>query len=139
MSSFRTWLVVVGPGAARQYDESEWRGAVVVVERGAIELECLSGGCRRFGRGAVLWLSPLPLRELRNTGAETAVLRAVARRTPKTSQGGQVMAIDPQDAYAALVASHLADADVTSRGCSARTCSRRSGRCSPCSSTAGPS
>jgi hypothetical protein len=81
VTAFRTWLVVVGPGSTRAYDASEWRGALVIVERGAIELECVRGGRGEYGRGALLWLSPLPLRVLRNRGAESAVLRAVVRGT----------------------------------------------------------
>jgi hypothetical protein len=72
--------IAVSPGRERAYDAAEWGGALVVVERGEIELESLRGGRRRFGRGAVLSLSGLPLRTLRNRGREPALLVAVSRR-----------------------------------------------------------
>ena len=72
--------IVVEAGTARLADEREWRDAVVVVDRGEIELECAAGGRRRFTAGAVLWLTGIDLRVLHNRGAEPAVLVAVARR-----------------------------------------------------------
>lgn len=72
--------MVVQPGDARAYDEAEWRGALVVVEQGAVELECERGGRRRFERGDVMWLDGLRLRALHNPGDQAAVLVAIARR-----------------------------------------------------------
>ena len=72
--------VEVEPGGARMYHEAEWRDSIVVVARGAIELECLGGSRYALERGAVLWLVGLPLRALRNGGADTAVLVAFSRR-----------------------------------------------------------
>jgi hypothetical protein len=60
----RVVVVVVAPGRERAFDDAEWRDALVVVERGEIELECLGGTCWRFGRGDVLWLIGLPVRTL---------------------------------------------------------------------------
>ncbi|MGZ6696693.1 MAG: hypothetical protein ACXVFL_13775, partial [Solirubrobacteraceae bacterium] len=71
--------VAVAPGRTRAYDEAEWRDAVVVVARGRIELEGLSGARRTFERGAVLWLVGLPLRALHNHGREPAVMIAFTR------------------------------------------------------------
>jgi hypothetical protein len=71
--------VVVPPGSARPYDPAEWEDAIVVVERGEIELECRAGHLARFRRGDILWLTGLPLRVLRNHGGEPAVLVAVSR------------------------------------------------------------
>jgi hypothetical protein len=77
---FEVRRVAVAPGRARPYDTAEWRDALVVVEQGRIELECL-GGCRlTFERGAVLWLTGLPLRALHNRGPEPAVIAAFTRR-----------------------------------------------------------
>jgi hypothetical protein len=78
--SFELRLVELGPGTQRVYDPEEWRGALVVVERGEVELECVRGGKRVFSSGAVLWLFGLPLRTLHNRGREAAVLSAVSRR-----------------------------------------------------------
>ncbi|WP_424533738.1 hypothetical protein ACOZ38_25720 [Sphaerisporangium viridialbum] len=78
--AFALRTVVVSPGRARVYDEAEWRDAIVVVERGRIELLCSDGRCRGFGRGEILWLHGLPVHVLYNPGAEPAVLVAVSRR-----------------------------------------------------------
>jgi hypothetical protein len=77
---FTTRRVLLEAGAARPTDEREWHDAIVVVECGEVELECAAGGRRRFGTGAVLWLTGIDLRVLHNRGAEPAVLVAVARR-----------------------------------------------------------
>jgi glyoxylate utilization-related uncharacterized protein len=77
---FKLRVVTVAPGRARDYAEAEWRDALVVVERGEIELETTGHTCWRFERGDVLWLSGLPLRALHNRGAEPARLVAVSRR-----------------------------------------------------------
>lgn len=75
----RARVVVVAPGDARPFDAREWRDALVVVERGEIELEGRSGAVYPFGCGAVLWLDGLPLRALRNRGGEPAELLALSR------------------------------------------------------------
>jgi hypothetical protein len=69
----------VAPGATRAYVEADWRDALVVVEEGEVELECLGGSRRTFCRGDVLCLAGLPLRALHNRGDVPAVLVAVAR------------------------------------------------------------
>jgi len=79
-ASFDLRVFAVAPGHERLYDEAEWRGALVVLERGEIELECVAGGRLRCHAGAVLWLVGLPLRALCNPGPETALLAAVSRR-----------------------------------------------------------
>lgn len=78
--------VTIAAGRSRAYDEHEWRDAVVVVERGYIELEGARGSRLRFLRGDVLWLQGLPLRAIHNPGRETAVLVAI-RRQHTTSAG----------------------------------------------------
>jgi len=77
---FRRRVVAVPPCGELAFDEAEWRDALVVVERGEIELVCLGGSRERFGRGDVLWLAGLPLGALRNPGCEPALLAAVSRR-----------------------------------------------------------
>ncbi|MGW4425970.1 hypothetical protein [Streptosporangium sp. NPDC004631] len=79
-SAFELRRIVLAPGFSADYDESEWRDAIVVVEQGEFEAEGLDGRRRRFGRGDVLWLADLPLRALRNPGRAAAVLVAVSRR-----------------------------------------------------------
>jgi hypothetical protein len=81
---FELRAVPVPAGSARSYDADEWRDALVLVERGAIELESLGGTRHHFERGDLLWLMDLPLRALHNQGSEPAVLLAVARRRQGT-------------------------------------------------------
>jgi hypothetical protein len=63
-----------------EYDEAAWRGALVVVLSGELELECRAGGRRQFDCGDILWLEGLELRRLSNRGAEPTVLLAISRR-----------------------------------------------------------
>ena len=81
--SFRTRTVTIRPGDSRPYDEQEWRDALVVVECGAVAVECRAGGRRVFGTGDVLWLTGMGVRALHNEGQESAVLVAVSRRGAK--------------------------------------------------------
>ena len=67
-------------GASRPHREADWEGALVVVEDGVIELECVRGGRRRFETGAVLWLSGIPLVAMHNPGPTAALVVAVFRR-----------------------------------------------------------
>jgi hypothetical protein len=80
--AFELRVVVLAPGHRRAHVHAGWRDALVVAERGELELECLGGSRRRFGRGSVLWLDGLPLRALHNPGRVPVVLVAVSRRRP---------------------------------------------------------
>jgi hypothetical protein len=79
-SAFERRVVELAPDHTLLYDSAEWRDAIVVVEQGQVELECLDGRRYCFGRGDMLWLERLPLRALRNRGCASAVLIAVSRR-----------------------------------------------------------
>jgi hypothetical protein len=81
--AFERRVVVLGPDYTWLYDDAEWRGAIVVVEQGQVELECLDGRRHCFGRGDVLCLDGLPLRALHNHGHTSTVLVAVSRRAAK--------------------------------------------------------
>ena len=76
---FELELVSVEPGATRPYRDDDWWDSLVVIEHGAVELECVRGGRRRFEAGAVMWLVGLPLVALHNPGPEPALLAAVSR------------------------------------------------------------
>ncbi len=76
---FDVRVVAIAPGERRAYDEAEWGDALVLVERGAIDLLGVSGARVSFSRGDTLWLAEVPLRALVNSGDEPAVLLAVAR------------------------------------------------------------
>jgi hypothetical protein len=71
--------VLVGPGRERLYEHGEWADAIVLVQAGEIELECVGGTRSRFGTGALLCFDSLPLRTLRNAGREPALLIALSR------------------------------------------------------------
>jgi hypothetical protein len=76
---FQVRRIVIDCGAEQAYDETEWVDAIVLVEEGEIELECVQGSRHRFGRGDVIWLVGLPLRVLRCAGPGPAILVAVSR------------------------------------------------------------
>ena len=76
---FQVRRIVVDCGAERPYDEAEWLDAVVLVEEGEVELECVQGSRHRFAGGDLLWLVGLPLRVLRCCGTGPVVLLAVSR------------------------------------------------------------
>jgi hypothetical protein len=78
-SRFQRQVVRLDPGCSRPYESSEWDDALVIVTSGGIELEGLSGRRWRFPRGAMLWLTDLPLKALHNPGDVTAELTAVSR------------------------------------------------------------
>ena len=78
-NGFDRRLVRLPPGCDRPFDESEWDDELVIVVCGSIELEGLTGRRWSFSRGAILWLTDLPLRALHNPGEDTAVLMAVSR------------------------------------------------------------
>jgi hypothetical protein len=80
LDAFEAHVVTVPPGGRRAHDDAEWRGALVVITQGEIELEMTDDTSCRLARGAVLWLTGLSLRALRNPGATPAVLVGVARR-----------------------------------------------------------
>ncbi|MBP2365736.1 hypothetical protein [Pseudonocardia parietis] len=77
--SFHTRTVTLTPGEARPHDEDDWRGALVVVDQGEIELCCSAGGSRIFGAGSVLWFTGLDLVSVRNPGSTDAVFRGITR------------------------------------------------------------
>jgi hypothetical protein len=83
--AFELLVVVLAPGRERAFEPVEWRDAIVVVERGEVELAGMSGGRARFAGGDVMCLSGISLRALRNRSQELAVLSVVRRRRPRLS------------------------------------------------------
>ncbi len=79
-ATFQRREVVLAPGSSRPYVDAHWRGALVTVQRGELEIECMRGGRRRFATGDILWFSDLGLRTMHNHGAEPTLLVAIARR-----------------------------------------------------------
>jgi hypothetical protein len=62
----RRRVVVFDAHERRPYRSVEWRGAIVHVRRGELELVGASGRRYRFGAGSILWLCDLPLIALGN-------------------------------------------------------------------------
>lgn len=80
-SAFRRRVVTISPDDWHAVVEDEWRDAIVVVERGEVELFC-SVASRRFDQGAVLCFEGLGLRAMHNPGPVDTVLVATSRRRP---------------------------------------------------------
>ncbi len=76
---FERWRLIIRPGEERRATGAEWAGAVVLVERGALAVECQAGGSRTFDAGDLLALGLLPLRSLRNRGMDELSLLAIRR------------------------------------------------------------
>ncbi len=77
---FRRRDVTIPAGARLAFVDAEWRGALVLVEQGEIDLCCSRGGSRRFPTGAVLFFDGLDLVALRNPGPVDTVIVALSRR-----------------------------------------------------------
>ncbi len=73
--------VTVAAGTRLEFVDAAWRGALVLVERGEVDLCCSRGGSRRFGAGAILFFDGLDLVALRNPGLVDTVLVALWRPT----------------------------------------------------------
>jgi hypothetical protein len=78
--------LVIEIAGDRSYDRREWAGALVVVEAGELELECVEGTTVRFHDGAVLFLDGLPIRSLRNRGPCPLRLSVVSKREPPSNR-----------------------------------------------------
>jgi hypothetical protein len=76
---FEQRRLVIGHAAVHGYDAREWSEALVVVERGVLELEWSSGARLCFEPGDTLSLSGLGLRGLRGAGAGPTVLVVLSR------------------------------------------------------------
>lgn len=71
--------VLLRPGAPRGFHAAEWQRALVIVERGVLELEWQDGACLRFGSGDTLCLQGLGLTALRAVGIRPALLLVLRR------------------------------------------------------------
>jgi hypothetical protein len=72
-------LVVLPAGCTHRFEPDQWRGALIVVERGAIELELRCGRRVPCAQGYIGTLSGLTLVALHNPGGRPAVISAVSR------------------------------------------------------------
>jgi hypothetical protein len=78
-TGFERWNVTLAPGERRTTTAAEWAGALVLVQRGSLEVGCIAGGTATFKAGDMLCLGWLPLRWLRNPGDQPARLVAIRR------------------------------------------------------------
>lgn len=74
-------VITIPAGGSRPFVDAEWVDSLVVLEHGAIDIECQLGGHRAFGAGDVLWFVGLQLRTIHNHGPDDAVLVAISRRS----------------------------------------------------------
>ena len=76
-TGFERWRVELAVGQQRPTDAAEWAGAIVLVEQGELQVDCLAGGSRTFVEGDLLVLGWLPLRRLRSVGTDDVRLLAL--------------------------------------------------------------
>jgi hypothetical protein len=86
---FELRVLLIAPMGTRPYRGAEWRDALVVVERGEVELEGHDGTLWPFEEGAILWLAGLPVRALHNRRPDVAILAAAARRQRARDPGAK--------------------------------------------------
>jgi quercetin dioxygenase-like cupin family protein len=77
---FRRRVVELAPDDELHIDAAAWRDAIIFLDSGDVEVECVVGERRRFSKGAVLCLVP-PVRLLRNCGGDRARMIVISRRT----------------------------------------------------------
>jgi hypothetical protein len=82
---FRRRVVILKAKSRRAYRPGEWQDAIVLVDKGEIELRCPGQAPRRFRRGDLLSLGGLGLTGIYNHGPGRAVLIAVSK-LPRRSQ-----------------------------------------------------
>jgi hypothetical protein len=79
----RVRVLILEPGDAVDVQPADWSDALVIVERGCLQIECDRGARAVFGSGAVLALTMPELRRLRSVGTTALVLSAVSRPGPE--------------------------------------------------------
>lgn len=72
--------MTIAPGDTIDYRAEDWQDSMLVVADGAIELESPLGSVHRFDSGSILWCQGLPIRLIRSTGLDAAVLISISRR-----------------------------------------------------------
>jgi hypothetical protein len=82
-------IFAIAPSDERPYRASEWRSALVVVERGQVDLMGVDGTRLSFARGDTLFLAGLPIRALRNEGEQVALLSALSRAADSAPSRGR--------------------------------------------------
>jgi hypothetical protein len=86
---FTRSVVTIDVGGSLSCGSATWRDALVIVARGAIDVETSDGTRMRFLAGAVLTVADLPLSRLHNGGTEAAELVTVRRSHPPGPPSGR--------------------------------------------------
>jgi hypothetical protein len=76
---FEVRRISIAAGAERRSTPREWRGSIVVLERGAVELVSAAGARRSFGAGDMICPDWVDCERIVNIGAEEARLVAIDR------------------------------------------------------------
>ena len=69
--------------------EAQWRGALVLLEQGCVELHCLRADVLVFRQGAVLCFDGIGAQALHNPGRVTAVLAGYSRVHLECADGAE--------------------------------------------------
>ena len=72
--------VTIPPGETLDYRPEDWAESMLIVTTGSIELESPLGSVHPFASGSILWCQGLPIRLIRSTGEDPAVLVSISRR-----------------------------------------------------------
>jgi hypothetical protein len=78
-TNFELRRIELAPGAVLPFRSSEWRGCLVVVENGGIELETINGPRASFAVGSVLGFEGISIRQIRSCTNEPAIISIVRR------------------------------------------------------------
>ena len=78
-AGFSRRIFRVAPGIEVDLDARGVLDAIVLVEEGEIELECLAGMRRRFGRGSIIPITRPPVARARSVGSCPLLLLSVSR------------------------------------------------------------
>jgi hypothetical protein len=81
-------VVVLPPGDRLGFEPAVWRGALLEVDCGELDLEFDSGVRCRLGTGTLFWLDGLAPQALQNRGHQPAVLVVMSRRSGAGGRNG---------------------------------------------------
>ncbi len=86
-AAFERFRVTLASGDSLATRADDWAGCLVLVERGAVEVECAAGGRRSFAAGDLLAPAWLRICMLHNPGTVEVSLLAVHRRGDSRAEG----------------------------------------------------
>ncbi len=95
--AFEVRFLLVPHGRGPASFEVDQRDALIVIERGEVDLVGAHGTACRFVRGDIVCLRAVPLRQLRATGADPALVAVVRRRVTRVRATGWPLLDDLDD------------------------------------------